>query len=412
MARQLLTPLVTCPAISKYVKEFTINAADIAELVEAPNEPSASQSNAPTPQVPTITVPENKFEDPAILSMGKKPTLANQPMPEFPQWGSTATERVDSLRTGTSADGRTAGEFPALTLVEPLQQIYISEVEANSLGDGLILDEKEPELSAAPPVLKTKRARKRKGHARKAAGGDLPEPDVTPAQETSKSKGWRQTPLLEPNPSFQPFATLKKNRAMGGGTRHMEENGWATEDATDVQDMGDFNFAESLAKFDKKTVFTQIQAEDNIADEDRLVAHNRLPRPKPGTAGGKNLHYTENVLEVPSSTAKTKNAPWRSEAGDSDLDERTSQMDTGSGRASRRAESKLAVHRRPISRLGSVTGGQSVRTISVSHPGKSSFAVWILPSLIGRVSNFYPKVVFLPCPIGSPLRTRFRAPDA
>lgn len=374
----MLTLVVTCPAINKYVHEFTINAADIAELVEAPND-SAPQTKAPTPQVPTITVPENKFEDPAILSMGKKPMLGHQQMPEFPQWGSTATERADSLRTGTSLDGRTAGEFPALTPIEPLQQIYISEVEANSLGDGLIVDEKEPELSAAPPVVKTKRARRRKGNARKAAGGDFPEPDVTPAQETSKSKGWRQTPLLEPNPSFQPFSTLKKNRAAGGGSRRMEENGWATEDATDVQDLGDFNFAESLAKFDKKTVFTQIQAEDNIADEDRLVAHNRLPRPKPGTAGGKNLHYTENVLDV-SSTAKTKNAPWRSEVGDSDLDERTSQRDTGSGKASRRGESKLAVHRRPISRLGSVTGSQPPRTVLVSHPLILSSIVWILLS--------------------------------
>ena len=342
------------------MKEFTINAVDIAELVEAQNENKSSQSNIP---VPTIEVLETKFEDPAILSMGKKPTQTNQSVPSFTQFSPTAMEKVDSLRTITSRDDRTVEDFPTSTLVEPVQQIYISEVEANSVGDGLILDEKEPELSAAPPAAKTKRPRKRK-NARKAANSDLREPDITPAQETSKSKGWRQTPLLEPNPSFQPFSTLKKNRGRGGADRRADENGWATEDATDVQDMGDFDFAGSLAKFDKKTVFTQIQAEDNIADEDRLVAHNRLPKPKPGTAGGKNLHYTENVLDVPQGT---KDAAWKSEAGDTDLDERSSHRDAGNGRAARRAESKLAANRRPTSRVGgSISVAHSARSIPVS----------------------------------------------
>jgi enhancer of mRNA-decapping protein 3 len=365
----LLTSLVTCPANGKYVKEFTIDAVEIAELVEAPSENTVPQSTGPAPTIPVVAVPQMKFDDPAILSMGKKPTPVNRPIPSFSQWSSAAMERVESSRTVTSRDDRTIEDLPTALLVEPVQQIYISEVEANSVGEGLILDEKEPELSAGPPVTKPKRTRKRKGHARKAAGGDLPEPEVTPSQETSKSKGWRQTPLLEPNPSFQPFATLRKHKAMGSGSGRMDENGWATEDATDVQDMGDFDFAGSLAKFDKKTVFTQIQAEDSIADEDRLVAHNRLPKPKPGTAGGKNLHYTENVLEVSNGAVKNKNSVWKSEAGESDLDERTSQRDTGSGKASRRAESKLAVNRRPTSRIGgSIAGSQPARTIPVSHP--------------------------------------------
>lgn len=346
------------------MKEFTINAIEIAELVEAPNENKASQSNIP---VPTLAVPETKFEDPAILSMGKKPTQVNQSIPTFTQWNETVMKKVDSLRTVTSRDDRTVEDFPTSTLVEPIQQIYISEVEANSVGDGLILDEKEPELAAAPLVTKAKRTRKRK-NPRKATGSDLPQPDVTPAQETSKSKGWRQTPLLEPNPSFQPFTTLKKNKGRGGTSSRMDENGWATEDATDVQEMGDFDFAGSLAKFDKKTVFTQIQAEDSVADEDRLVAHNRLPKAKPGTAGGKNLHYAENVLDVPHGAMKAKDAAWKSEAGDTDLDERTSQRDTGSGRAPRRADSKLAANRRPTSHIeGSIPGAQSARAVPVSH---------------------------------------------
>lgn len=220
-------------------------------------------------------------------------------------------------------------------------------------------------MSPGLPVPKERR-RRRQRKGRKTNDDSMHEPDVTPAKETTRSKGWRQTPLLEPNPSFQPFSTLKRNKKVRGN--RVDENGWATEDATDVQDMGDFDFAGSLAKFDKHSVFNQIQAEDEIADEDRLVAHNRLPKPKPGTAGGKNLHYTENVLEIPNGTAKTKNGIWKSAAGESDLDERTSQRDTGSGRHSRRAESKLATNRRPPSRKGSSTiGGQPTRSLSVSY---------------------------------------------
>jgi enhancer of mRNA-decapping protein 3 len=229
--------------------------------------------------------------------------------------------------------------------------------------EGLVLEELDGASTIVPdqPVAKTvgKRARRRKG--RKGGDESAQDPAATPAKETTRSKGWRQTPLLEPNPSFQPFSTLKRKNGRRNGK--VEENGWATEDATDVQEMGDFDFEGSLAKFDKKTVFNQIQAEDSIADEDRLVAHNRLPRAKPGTAGGKNLHPMENVLDVPNGRAN--NDPWKSEAGDSEVEARTSQRDTGSGRVSRRAESKLGNNRQPISRKGSA-GIQPARTLSVS----------------------------------------------
>ena len=65
------------------------------------------------------------------------------------------------------------------------------------------------------------------------------------------------------------------------------QNGWATEDATDIQELGDFDFAGNLSKFNKREVFKQLKSEDTIADELRLVNHNRLPRA--GTAGGRNL---------------------------------------------------------------------------------------------------------------------------
>lgn len=117
-------------------------------------------------------------------------------------------------------------------------------------------------------------------------------------------------------------------------------NGWATEDATDIQEMPEFDFQGNLSKFDKRTVFNQIRNEDTTADEDRLVSFNRLARP--GTHGGKNLHPTENVLD-----RKLKSTTNTSSEEESDL---------GSGRNSRRAMSRASVKRAPTRQGSGVQG--------------------------------------------------------
>lgn len=109
-------------------------------------------------------------------------------------------------------------------------------------------------------------------------------------------------------------------------------NGWATEDATDIQDLPEFDFQSNLSKFDKRTVFNQIRNEDTTADEDRLVSFNRLARP--GTHGGKNLHPTENVLD-----RKLRSTTNTSSEEDSEF---------GSSRNSRRAMSRASVKRAPV----------------------------------------------------------------
>jgi len=359
--------LVTCPSNGKYVPEFTINAAEIVELVEAGNENAISPNIVPPPVPipPEVPMPPGRqqFEDPAILSMGKRPPLEDRASVSS-NHNSTSMNRTDSARTGTTREGSSVrkGATPDIALVEPLQKMSVENEQELGIEEQIleeILDDAEAEASA--PV-KPRRARRRRGQGRRTNDDSVQDPEVTPAKETTRSKGWRQTPLLEPNPSFQPFSTLKR----GKKDKRIIENGWQTEDATDVQDMGDFDFAGSLAKFDKSTIFKEMQAEDGILDEDRLVAHNRLPKAKPGTAGGKNLHYTENVLDTPNGGSKVKKEDWQSEAGESEAEERASQKDTGSGRVSR---SKLALNRRPGSRKesggpGAVT--QPIRSLSVS----------------------------------------------
>ncbi|CZR57273.1 related to EDC3 Enhancer of mRNA DeCapping [Phialocephala subalpina] len=376
---------VTCPANGKYLPEFTINALEIVDLVEAVSE-NAPPPNRTPKAIPILPAEKKKaFEDPAILSVGKRPTPTINVRPTIPtQWNSASMERTESQRTAISREkGRERETIrditAAATLVDPMQQVNVKE-EVDGEADENVLEE----LDAAPfepvemppePSKATKKPRRERRRKEKSER-NTNDPKATPAKETKRSKGWRQTPLLEPTgtDAFQPFENLRP-RQRGKLRKQQEMSGWATEDATDVQEMGDFDFENNLAKFDKRTVFEQIHAEDSVADEDRLVAHNRLPKAKPGTAGGKNLHYTENVLDLPNGNGKAKDGAWKSEADDTELEERTSQMGSGSGRHSRRAESKLSVNRRPISRKGSagMQPLQPARTLSMPTTAKAVF---------------------------------------
>lgn len=277
-------------------------------------------------------------------------------------------EQGEPARTETGGESRPKflrEVTPAATLVEHMQEMSVKPnlEDDHDSNEAPVTKELDGEAEAAPEQPLAKQKARRSRRARKPREVGAAGASGTPAKEITTSKGWRQTPLLEPTTSFQPFLTLRKN--IKKRSKYAVENGWATEDATDVQEMGDFDFVSSLAKFDKNTVFNQIQAEDSVADEDRLVSHNRLPKPKLGTAGGKNLHYSENVLDAPSGGVKA--TAWKSESEE----ERTSQRGSGSGRHPRkaerreRAESKLSSARQSVSRKGSA-GIQPARAMSVS----------------------------------------------
>jgi enhancer of mRNA-decapping protein 3 len=360
--------LVYCPGNGKTITEITIRASDIIDLVEAPletaengylqNENLRPPEFLQQPAPPKLSKPKT-FEDPAILSMGRRPpsqVLTPSPGPIM--------KRAGSLRA--MAIPVTNEIPPTAVLVEAMSKLGLpnGEEDGNAIGS----DGEAQTLHNKKPRARRRPRKGGRGGAANAQDGDDDFLKTTPAADTNNSKtGWRQTPLLEPNPSFQPFSTLKKTSKGRGKTY---DNGWATEEATDVQDMGDFDFESNLSKFDKRTVFEGIRAEDVTADEDRLVGHNRLA--KPGTAGGKNLHPTENVLDTPGSKPV-----WNSEAGDSEAEgDLISQRDTGSGRNSRRAHSRL---RNPTLRKESIAPPQLTRSVSkqMNEPAKSSF--YILP---------------------------------
>ena len=188
---------------------------------------------------------------------------------------------------------------------------------------------------------------------------------VTRVQKSSNTpKVQNQTPLVEADASMvaspsifrkEPRNWQEKRASRLERTKTKDvQNGWATEDATDIQEMGNFDFAANLSKFNKHEVFSRLRRHDNTADEARLVSHNRAP--KPGTGGGKNLHWTENVLSPPHPPDPNGQGKWNSEAGESENDLSDAKM--SSGRSSRRDTSRTSF-RRPQSRKGSAKAGES-----------------------------------------------------
>ena len=161
-----------------------------------------------------------------------------------------------------------------------------------------------------------------------------------------RGKGWRQTPILQDQPvpsspkrTEQNKGSVRRSRKQKAMEKEATNNGWATEDATDIQEMGEFDFVGNLSKFDKRSVFDQIRTEDTTADEERLVHSNRA---RPGTYGGKNYHPTENVLDSPKVAPRLSNH-------ETDSDDA---FDIDSGRNTRRINSR-ASSRRPPHRVGS-----------------------------------------------------------
>lgn len=203
------------------------------------------------------------------------------------------------------------------------------------------------------------------------------QPQGQPQGQPGKGRGWRNTPLIEERPR----QGRKQHRKV------LEDaNGWATEDVTDIAEQGDFDFESNHAKFDKRKVFDDIRRDDTTADEERLVSFNRKARP--GTNGGKNLHFTENVLDIPDVLDTNR---WKSEAGETE-DDIPHEDHYSSGRNSKRANSRRPMQSRkgsvlpqhldrkepsprPLTRMptgspmnGSVSGKASFRIASTSKP--------------------------------------------
>ena len=250
-----------------------------------------------------------------------------------------------------------------------------------------------------------KKKPKQRPRKKKDTGGEPIDGPNSPQAKNGlyRGKGWRQTPILQDGTDASPkttgatgglsgregSSTVKRSRRQ---QRAMElearNNGWATEDATDIQDLPEFDFAGNLSKFDKRSVFDQIRSDDQTAEEDRLVSFNRLPQARPGTYGGKNLHPTENVLD----------SPQRDSRRDSYI---TSDSDISfdfDGRTTRRDYSRSSMMRQPF-RQSSGTLDDAGSVVSVSRSSRP------IPRSVYAGSSSIPTTA-------SPVPTRFTPPES
>lgn len=315
---------------------------------------------------PVYTQPgKPAFEDPAIVSVGMSKSDST-PQPSEPPQASTGFNEWEAQPTAPSQ----LHNDPNVRSISPEKTPGLAEAMNN-------LEVGSP-TSAVPPVELDGAAQdapvqagKKKRRDRKRAGPKYSQGQNTAGRLDSSSqgispvnrgKGWRQTPILESTASFQPFNALKRNGKKKGGAL---DSGWASEDVT--EEMGEFDFESGLAKFDKRTLFDQMRKEDQIDESERLVSHNR--QPKPGTMGGKNLHYTENVLDMPSTLSKppsTTNDFWNSEADDGlNVEERLGGREARSSQSSRKTESRAAAAKKSQSRKASVApSGHSLSRVN------------------------------------------------
>ncbi|EKJ74642.1 hypothetical protein NXS19_009193 [Fusarium pseudograminearum] len=330
----------------QWFPSIQIPAANIADLSEVKDKVPATYAPAPVEPIvaaPTLTKPpaQPTFVDPAILSLGRPPAPAT-PLGSDTRALAKESERTElpgiPVKVAASTPGRPTPDYD---LSSSVNNLAIGETLAET-GNGDV-----PE-GHANRSAKKKNANRRSRQTKQGKGQRVEEDGLAAegSPASGRGKGWRQTPILQSTSSFQPFHFLKKSTKGRKGTL---DNGWASEDVT--EEMGDFDFENNLAKFDKATIFDQMRREDQVDDASRLVAHNR--KPKPGTAGGKNLHYTENVLDLPP-TAKKDAYSWNSEADDGlNGAERLSGRDVRSSQSNRRADSKSGPSRRSQSRKAS-----------------------------------------------------------
>lgn len=368
---------VFVPGTKDWAPEMRIDAANIADLSEIkPEEPAPAYFAAPTadPIAAPAQQAQPPLDDPAILSLGRPPAGASasaaveaQSSPSvLPELGD---ESLPGVLRGIHV-GRTSKPLtPIQDVAEMVSDLHFEDATPKLENNGKPTDTEEDK--------KFKKRRRRQNRQQKPQQQEQHDSDGSSqgrkTQASGRGKGWRQTPMLQSTASFQPFSVLKRNAR---GRKGAVENGWESAEVT--EEMGEFDFENNLAKFDKHTIFDQMRKEDQIDDASRLVSHNR--RPKPGTNNGKNLHYTENVLDVPSTIAKNTDF-WNSEADDAlNEAERLSSREPRAAPSARRAESKNGMSRRSQSRKasGPIVGGQPLSRVNSAQAHQPG--LYLVPS--------------------------------
>ena len=374
--------ILTCLAVTflssgHHLPIFPVDGTEIADLSLEPRKrsarPSHSQyaereSSVVTPQPIPVPVPERQnFTDPAILSFSKPSFKQDDRYVEHRSSSSrevpstrVAAEPIRSLPVHTEtpeADTLPTKQFSRLGLDTGRKSAGIRGGLEETPAEGSIPSNVGNTVSFETQVKSAGR-RPRRGRDGTTSG------HVATASTNPKSKGWRQTALVEPSNQDEtqldygyedkPSSRYLRRGKKGRGKYTEEANGWATEDATDIQEMGDFDFQSNLSKFDKGRIFEQFRNGDTTAEEARLISFNRMA--KPGTNGGKNLHWTENVLDSPQNSDVEETEEEHSETKMSN--------EYYSGRELSRTSTRIQGSRKGSAMLGQPLVPQQISTIT------------------------------------------------
>ncbi|KAL1996217.1 hypothetical protein VTN49DRAFT_269 [Thermomyces lanuginosus] len=306
---------------------YTIDAPSILDLEVSSTTPSTSSMTAPSHGISRNAIPASLHDpaivaasdaapaapaDPAILSYSKPPQLA-QPRPQAVVNPKLETAAAIHSIEPTTPTPKTAERNGSDRIAELEDSLNHARLKDNEDVGGSASQEEKDLAGVEGDVDRTEKGRTRRNKKNRQGRGSGDN------DQTFNGNGWRHTPFVETikprihtgNPAEDQYVPRSTGRSRRSGRKSYAEdpNGWATEDATDIQEMGDFDFEGNLSKFDKRRVFDEIRRGDKTAEADRLVSFNR--RARPGTNGGKNLHWSENVLD-------TTPPKWNSEAGETD----------------------------------------------------------------------------------------------
>ena len=338
------------------------------------DEETPTKKISKTPPTPT---PSSALVDPAILSIRKAD-------------GNGLTEKHYTLLSQ-------AEPLVSATLSKPFHSLSLSEVPLdqqteNGDGNGEVLPrENQKSLQNGLRDKEETKKRRRRKRKRPETRGRLISPQrsslIPISTDAVQPNGRRHSIHLKgtmqalggtsnDGDDAQPLREhlTVKARQKGRPARDQREiSEWEVEDAFNIHMMPDFDFAANLSKFDKRSVFSQFKNDDNTADEARLVGHNRIPRP--GTNGGRNLHFSQNVLDTPHLTSNLEK--WSSEAGESELQatlestygthvRRPPSSSKRSHDQPRSAKSTRSVKSSRVSRSLSSTRNQSNQTVTLT----------------------------------------------
>ncbi|KAF3903457.1 hypothetical protein ABW20_dc0104701 [Dactylellina cionopaga] len=291
------------------------------QVPQGPPAPTVQPQKPGNAQPGNAQLPPKKkpFVDPAIVSVGRPPNpiprhtpTQESPLKQLPPAPPALSFPVAPLLAISSGQSTAVQNTPTRPNPKTPQQQPQQQPQSQIIDQTITVT--RPPFTT--PALTSPFSKLKLGDAVDSSAfeetDDPSQPAFQPTKRTSDNRarrgrrpsdasnfGYRQAQGRSNGNTYQQrrqdqYGARRRHRHQNSTAR--DEDGWATEDVTDIKDH-EFDFQGNLDRFDKKTVFSQIEAEDTTAAEDRLVSFNKRPQnPVEVPVIRKNFKHSENVL--------------------------------------------------------------------------------------------------------------------